>query len=65
MNWSPLFAIGLLIVLLAGVAAVVVFVGLFNIAMVIGPALIVVVAVIALVKAGEKARLNGQVPPRR
>lgn len=55
MNWSPVFAIGLLLVLLAAVAVVVFIIGFFNVAMVIGPFLILFVAAHALIKKGRAA----------
>lgn len=53
MNWSPAFAIGLLIVLLAAVAVAVFIIGFFNVAMVAGPFLLVFVVIGALIKAGR------------
>lgn len=64
MNFSPVFAIGLLVILLVGVVGIAALIGLINLAMLIGPALIVVMAVLALIKAGQRASANGQVPPR-
>lgn len=54
MNFSPVFALGLLAVLLVAVVAAFFFVAFINIAMFIGPALIVVVALVALYRVGSK-----------
>lgn len=53
MNWSPAFAIGLLLVLLVAVAVAVFVIGFFKVAMVAGPFLLVFVIIGALIKKGR------------
>ncbi len=53
MNWSPAFAVGLLIVLLAAVAVAVFIVGFVNIAMFVGPVLLIGVVLNGLMRKGR------------